>query len=101
MEDNLLNISVYIINYSNEIHSPINNLKLQKILYCLQAISLVELNQKCFESKIMKWHTGPGIPFVYQYFRTNEQESLVFQIPRGIVHNLSLMMRLYFFYKKK
>ena len=69
MEDNLLNISVYIINYSNEIHSPINNLKLQKILYYLQAISLVKLNQKCFESKIMKWHTGPGIPFVYQYFR--------------------------------
>ena len=76
MEDNLLNISVYIINYSNEVHSPINNLKLQKILYYLQAISLVELNQKCFESKIMKWYTGPGIPWLYQHFRIYGHEAI-------------------------
>ncbi len=45
---NVIDISSYIIEYSNEIGSPVSNLKLQKLLYYSQAAMLVELGQKCF-----------------------------------------------------
>ena len=39
---NVIDISSYIINYSNQINHPINNLKLQKLLYYVQAAMLIE-----------------------------------------------------------
>lgn len=66
---NALDISSYIINYSNEIGSPINNLKLQKLLYYSQAAMLVETGNKCFESPIVAWKFGPVVPEVYQRYK--------------------------------
>ena len=67
-EYNVIDVSSYIINYSNQINHPINNLKLQKLLYYVQAATLVEAGRKCFNSKIVAWQFGPAIPKAYHYY---------------------------------
>lgn len=65
---NVIDIAAYIINYSNEIGSPVNNLKLQKLLYYVQAAALVKTNHMCFDSKIVAWKFGPAVPEAYHYY---------------------------------
>lgn len=67
-EYNVIDVSSYIINYSNQINHPINNLKLQKLLYYVQAAVLIETGKKCFNSKIIAWQFGPAVPEVYRYY---------------------------------
>lgn len=67
-EYNVIDIAAYIINYSNEIGSPVNNLKLQKLLYYVQAVVLVKANHMCFDSKIIAWKFGPVAPEAYRYY---------------------------------
>lgn len=65
----VLDVSRYIINYSNKKGYGISNLKLQKVLYFVQAYYLVEKNGCCFEEKIEAWNFGPVIPVVYREFK--------------------------------
>lgn len=44
---------------------PISNLKLQKILYFVQAEFLVSMNKACFDDDIEAWDHGPTVPAVY------------------------------------
>lgn len=67
-EYNVIDVASYIINYSNEIGSPVNNLKLQKLLYYVQAAVLVKANHMCFDSKIIAWKFGPAVPEAYHYY---------------------------------
>lgn len=67
-EYNVIDVASYIINYSNEIGSPVNNLKLQKLLYYVQAAVLVKTNHMCFDSKIVAWKFGPTVPESYHYY---------------------------------
>lgn len=62
-------VAKYVINYSHDINHPISNLKLQKILYYIQAASLVELGYKCFEEAIVAWEFGPVVEDVYQLYK--------------------------------
>jgi len=82
----VLDVCRYIINYSNEKNSGISNLKLQKILYFIQAQFLVSENEVCFSDAIEAWDFGPvvprayreykqfgamNIPMIYSYFKTD------------------------------
>lgn len=67
-EYNVIDVASYIINYSNQINRPINNLKLQKLLYYVQAAVLVKANHMCFDSKIIAWKFGPAVPETYHYY---------------------------------
>lgn len=64
-----IDVAKYVINYMNEVGSPVSNLKLQKILYYIQAAMLVEKSRKCFEDPIMAWEFGPVVVPVYQKYR--------------------------------
>jgi uncharacterized phage-associated protein len=64
-----LTIARYIINKCNENHSSISNLKLQKILYFVQAEFLVEKGEACFSEDIHAWDFGPVVPDVYQKYK--------------------------------
>lgn len=65
---NILDISVYIINYCNKSHYYISNLKLQQILYFTQIAFLVTYNKECFQEEIEAWDFGPVIPTIYERF---------------------------------
>lgn len=64
-----LDISRYIINYSDAHNDIISNLKLQKILYFVQANFLVTNNKPCFNEPIEAWDFGPVIPIVYYEYK--------------------------------
>lgn len=69
MPYNVLDVSQYVIKYSNEQDYGISNLKLQKILYFIQVYFLLEKDEPCFDDKIEAWDIGPVIPDVYDKYK--------------------------------
>lgn len=49
--------------------SYITNLKLQKLLYFVQAICLLVFDKGAFDEKIMSWSYGPVVDEVYQVYK--------------------------------
>jgi len=66
-----LSVAHYIIDYCNERGRGISNLKLQKILYFVQAEFLVSTpnNTPCFKDGIEAWDFGPVVPSVYHQYK--------------------------------
>lgn len=64
-----MDIARYVINYCIDQKKPISNLKLQKILYYIQAAFLVEKGEPCFEEPMLKWRHGPVQEQVYHNFK--------------------------------
>ena len=72
----VLDVSRYVINYSNEKGYGVSNLKLQKLLYFVQAYFLVMkksnescLEKRCFSQAIEAWDFGPVVPESYHEFK--------------------------------
>lgn len=65
----VIDIARYIIRYCKEKGYYISNLKLQKILYFVQAEFLVTLHVPCFRENIEAWDFGPVVPEVYQEYK--------------------------------
>lgn len=61
-------IADYIIEYAKNLGLFVNNLKLQKILYFLEARFLDEQKKSLFNEEIEKWQYGPVVPEVYHRF---------------------------------
>ena len=68
---NVLDVAIYVINYAHDADcgESMSNLKLQKILYYIQAAFLVEKNRECFKAVIIAGEFGPVIPEVYQKYK--------------------------------
>ena len=62
-------IARYVVFYCHKYRYPISNLKLQKILYFIQAYFLVEANKPCFSDIIEAWDYCPIVPNVYKEYR--------------------------------
>ena len=68
---NVLDVARYIINYSNEKCYGVSNLRLQKLLYFVQAyyLAFTEKHEPCFDAAIEAWDFGPVVPEVYREFK--------------------------------
>ena len=55
----------------------ITNLKLQKLLYFVQALCLMIFGKKAFSEKILAWPYGPVINEVYQKYKPNRANEIV------------------------
>lgn len=62
-------VARYVINYSNKKGYAISNLKLQKILYFIQAKFLNENDSPCFDEDIEAWSFGPVVPQIYREYK--------------------------------
>lgn len=70
MSYNVLDVCRHVIKYSNDQDYGISNLKLQKILYFIQAYFLIsELGEPCFIEKIEAWDFGPVVPVAYREYK--------------------------------
>lgn len=67
--NDVLDVCRYAINYSNEKEYGISNLKLQKILYFIQAYFLMITKSPCFSAKIKAWDFGPVVPEAYREYK--------------------------------
>lgn len=68
---NVLEVCRHVINYSNKRDYGISNLKLQKILYFIQAYFLTnkEDHTPCFYERIEAWDFGPVVPVAYHEYK--------------------------------
>ena len=64
-----LTVAGYIIKRCGDICSPVSNLKLQKLLYFVQAEFLVGTGEACFPEDIEAWDFGPVVPVVYHKYK--------------------------------
>lgn len=65
----VLDVAWYIIYWCHEQNKAISNLKLQKLLYFVQAEFLIKKGVSCFFEEIEAWSFGPVVPEVYQRFK--------------------------------
>lgn len=65
----VFDIAEYVIKRCNEQGKSISNLKLQKILYFIQAEFLVRTGEPIFEEPIEAWDFGPVVSCVYRKYR--------------------------------
>lgn len=63
-------ITRYIINRYMDLHKPIDNLKLQKILFYCQKEYVQETNELLFDDSIQVTDYGFMIPSIYYEFRS-------------------------------
>ena len=64
-----LDIANYVINKEGQMGHSVSNLKLQKILYFIQAEFLVVKGIPCFEEEIIAWGFGPVVLEVYHEYK--------------------------------
>lgn len=64
-----LDVAKYVIWYSNKNKYSVSNLKLQKILYFIQADFLVNRSKRCFVDIIEAWGLGPVVSHVYDEYK--------------------------------
>lgn len=70
MSYKVLDVCQYVIDYSNEKEYGISNLKLQKILYFIQAYFLISQPSRCcFDDRIEAWDFGPVVPKAYRKYK--------------------------------
>lgn len=71
MSYDVLDVCRFVINYSNEKGYGISNLKLQKVLYFIQAyyLSYTDKQQPCFGEVIEAWDFGPVVPVAYKEYK--------------------------------
>lgn len=83
-------IANYIVFVALRRGIDITNLHLQKILYYLQAESLVNTGRPLFDGVIEKWRLGPVVPTVYHEYKKFGSQPIK-EIAREIVFNNSTM----------
>lgn len=74
-----LDVAKYVVQYCNEKKYPISNLRLQKLLYFIQATFIQEKNELCFRDDMECWEYGPVCPEVYSFFRRFGSSSIPFE----------------------
>ena len=65
----VLDVCRHIIKYSNDRRYGISNLKLQKLLYFIQAYFLIVRDEPCFIEQIEAWDLGPVVPEAYHAYK--------------------------------
>lgn len=73
---NALTVAKYIIKRCNDTNRIISNLKLQKLLYFVQAEFLVTTTHACFPEEIEAWDFGPVVPEVYHRYKAYGSASI-------------------------
>lgn len=80
----VLFVAAHIIKHCNEDQMPVSNLKLQKLLYFVQAEFLVNANGACFPEEIEAWDFGPVVPVVYHKYKIYGSSSILYTEPGAI-----------------
>ena len=64
-----IEVANYIIEYEHSQKRIISNLKLQKLLYFVQALFIRVKDEVCFKDKIIAWSFGPVVVNVYHAYK--------------------------------
>lgn len=73
-------VSNYIVNYSIDQNKPVTPLKLQKLLYYVQAEFLVKVSRPAFAAEISSWAYGPVVESEYHRFKVYASREITTKI---------------------
>lgn len=77
IDRNLYNNAEYIIKFFSLNGKQVTNLKLQKLLYFLEAIYMINTNEnKLFDEEFTAWDFGPVSKELYDKYKINGRDSL-------------------------
>ena len=62
-------VANFVLQTHRSFGCPVNNFKLQQILYFVQANFLTMHNRPCFSDNIEAWDIGPVVPAVYEQYK--------------------------------
>ena len=62
-----------------EVYEGITHLKVQKLLYYAQGISLALYNEPLFDENIFAWQHGPVVREVYSFLSSNGRKDIAFE----------------------
>lgn len=79
----VIDVAKYIILYCKRKGYSISNLKLQKLLYFVQAQFLVTYGFPAFDEEIEAWDFGPVVPEAYHYFKMWGSSEIPFMVAKG------------------
>lgn len=67
----VFNISGYIVEYCNKHYLHITHLRLQKLLYFIQAYFLIKSNGErvAFNEEVEVWDLGPTVPCIFHQYK--------------------------------
>ena len=66
---NAIDVARYIIAYEYLQGRTVSNLRLQRLLYFVQAYCLASVGKPCFSTRMEAWDCGPVVPPVYREYR--------------------------------
>jgi len=73
---NIFAIAEYLIRFFDKKESALTNLKLQKLAYYAQGISIGRYSAKLFNEPILAWEHGPVVKVLYQKYKEYGKEPL-------------------------
>ncbi len=76
----VVDVSSYIIFSSKLNNNGVSNLRLQKLLYYVQAEFLLEQGVGAFKEEIEAWDFGPVVPEVYHMYKMFGREDIVYPL---------------------
>lgn len=79
----VIDVANYIILYCKRHNYSISNLKLQKLLYFVQAQFMVVLGKPAFYQEIEAWDFGPVVPEAYRHFKIWGSSEIPEVVARG------------------
>lgn len=71
-------IAIYIVNYCNEKGFDITNLRLQKLLYFVQASFFSRYKKPCFSDDFEAWEFGPVVAEIYHKYKFFGSRQILF-----------------------
>lgn len=77
-------IARYIIRKYGDRGQTISNLKLQKVLYFVQAEFLASTGEPCFKDSIEAWPFGPVVPTVYRKYKVYSSAQIPVRAASGM-----------------
>lgn len=74
---NAMDVADLIITEANNAKKPVSNLKLQKVMYFLNVVHLLQFNAPLItDARFEKWDYGPVIHTVYSEYSSNGAQSI-------------------------
>lgn len=88
----VIDISYFIIGYCEKtLKKPITNSRLQRILYYIQGLSLMLLEESMFPNQMEAWRYGVVVPDSYYWFSSALSEPLTLDYYRYTVEHLDYL----------
>lgn len=91
-----LEVAKYIVQEALHRDRPVSNLKLQKLLYFVQGVSLALNNVPAFDDKIVAWKYGPVVEDVYYAYSMYGANDIIipFEVDLDLTEDLKDVIKL-------